>query len=79
MNIMGQIENGMQQLQIANAVKNAVIAALDPQRQISISSKIMGNVNLLPQMFITWVNTEEGKAAVREMADKFTGSKPESK
>jgi hypothetical protein len=63
----------MQQLAVANSIKTALIGALTEREQINLSKKIMGNVELLPQMFITWVKTEEGKLAVRAMVDKFTG------
>lgn len=74
MNFMSQIEAGVQQLAVANSIKNALIGALDEPRQVAISTKIMGNVDLLPQMVIAWLKTEEGKLAMRAMVDKFTGA-----
>lgn len=73
MNILGQLEQGAQQLQVANSVKLALFSALTEREQVNISRKVMGNINLLPSMFVTWVGTEEGTAAVRALVDKFTG------
>lgn len=73
MNLFAQLEAGAQQLAVANAVKLAVVSALTEREQVNISNKIMGDVNLLPSMFVSWVKTEEGKAAVRALVDKFTG------
>lgn len=78
MNILGQLEQSAQQLQIANAIKQALFMALSEREQVNLSTKIMGNLNLLPNMFVTWVSTEEGKAAVRALVDKFTGDVAQS-
>lgn len=72
--ILGQVTAGMQQLETANRMKGLVIAALTQEQQIGISQKVMGDINLLPPMLMSWLATPEGKAAVCELADKFIAS-----
>jgi hypothetical protein len=73
MNVMGQIEEGMKQLAIASAIQTALLGALTEREKINLSTRVMGNRDLLPSMIISWVKTEEGALALRALVDKFTG------
>lgn len=76
--LIGQISGGLQQLEVANRIKNVFIAALTPQQQLAISAKIMGDLNLLPSMLVSWGSTEAGKQAIQQLANQFIGPNGDS-
>jgi hypothetical protein len=59
----------LQQLASAELIKGAIGAALTPDQQIAVSAKIIAG----PGEFVAWSETDSGRAAVREFADKFAG------
>lgn len=56
-------------LQQIDLVTGAVGAALTPEQQLAVSAKVVAG----PGEFIAWSETDVGRAAIREFADKFTG------
>ena len=65
MNILEQIAS---QIGAADKLKNAIGAALTPEQQVAVSAKISSG----PEAFIAWARTDVGRAAIRELSDKFT-------
>jgi 6,7-dimethyl-8-ribityllumazine synthase len=66
--IANTVQQGMQKLQQADRVKIAIGMALTQDQQIAVSAKIANG----PDAFIAWAATDDGRAAIRELADKFT-------
>jgi sarcosine oxidase gamma subunit len=48
----------------------AIGAALTPEQQLNVSSLVAAG----PDKFIAWTRTDEGRAAVQALADKFTSA-----
>jgi hypothetical protein len=65
MNILEQIAS---QIGVADKLKNAIGMALTSEQQVAVSAKISAG----PEAFIAWSRTDAGRAAIRELADKFT-------
>lgn len=63
------IDNVGRKLKAAERVHYAIGQALTPDQQTAVSALIVKG----PDHFIEWSRTEEGRAAIRELADKFTG------
>lgn len=70
MNLMEQIAQVSRQLENVNRIRNAIGAALTKEQQLAVSAKIAGG----PEKFIEWIATDEGRATVRLVADRFIGA-----
>jgi hypothetical protein len=66
------LEQVAAQISAADKLKTAIGMALTPEQQIAVSAKIAGG----PDVFVFWSHTDEGRAAIRELADRFTGVTP---
>lgn len=67
MNLMEQIARASRQMESAERIKAAIGGALSAEQQLAISARVTDG----PAKFITWCSTNEGRAAIKEMADKF--------
>lgn len=71
MNLMEQIAAASRQMEAASRVKAAIGRALTAEQQLAVSAKIADG----PERFIVWATTDDGRAAIRALADKFTAAK----
>ena len=71
MNLMQQIANASQQMESAARIRAAVGSALTPEQQLAVSSKVASG----PEQFIAWAHTDEGRATIRLVADRFVAAK----
>jgi hypothetical protein len=62
-----QLKSAMEQLAFVTKMRDVVGNALSNDQQIAISKKIASNND----SFIDWAKTDEGRAAIRELANKF--------
>lgn len=67
MSILPGLNNIAAQLDAARRVHAAIGAALTEPQQIAVSAKIVKGMDA----FIAWTQTDKGRQALREMADKF--------
>lgn len=67
MNLMEQIARASRQMENAERIKAAIGAALTPEQQLAVSARVADG----PAKFIAWCSTNEGRAAIKELADKF--------
>lgn len=67
MNLMEQIARVSRQMESAERIKSAIGAALTPEQQLAISARVADG----PDKFIAWASTNEGRATIRLVADKF--------
>lgn len=70
MNLMEQIAAASRQMEGAARIKAAIGAALTPEQQLAVSAKIADG----PERFIVWATTDEGRATIRLMADRFVAA-----
>lgn len=63
------MDSAVRKLKAAERVHYAIGQALTPDQQHAVSALIVKG----PDHFIEWSRTDEGRAAIRELADKYTG------
>lgn len=67
MNLMEQIAKASRQMESAERIKSAIGGALTPEQQLAISARVADG----PAKFIAWTSTNEGRATIRMVADRF--------
>lgn len=71
MNLMEQIANASRQMENAARIRAAVGSALTSDQQLGVSAKVASG----PEQFIAWTQTDEGRATIRLVADRFIAAK----
>lgn len=63
-----QLQDALAKLAAIDRLRTVVGQALTPTQQMAVSVKLSQD----PEAFARWMGTDEGRAAVRELANKFT-------